>query len=191
MLCALQRFEEADAQLAKAVALDPLVPITLSERAVVLYYKGELDAALTAFSALKREHPTFAPSYIFSARIYGMKGDERNAFENEIVYLKMQGTEEETLKDMTIAFEDKGHAAFLAKVAEGNIRAAGEGAFPQYKFAHAFARLHDREKTLFWIERCLDARSPNIIKIASDKSFDFLRDDPRFKAALVRLNFPL
>jgi Tfp pilus assembly protein PilF len=54
LLYALHRFEESDVQLAKAVSLDPLVPITLSERAVLLYYKGDLDAALAAFAQLKK-----------------------------------------------------------------------------------------------------------------------------------------
>jgi DNA-binding winged helix-turn-helix (wHTH) protein/TolB-like protein len=191
MLCALHRYEEADAQLSKAVSLDPLVPVTLSERAVVLYYKGDLYAALAAFGMLKKEHPEFATSYIFSAWIYGLKGDERNAFENEIAYLKLQNVDAVTLSDMTTAFEKGGHRAFLEKVADTNVRGAGDGSFPQYKFAHTFARLRDPEKTLHWIERCLEVRSPNIIKIASDKNFDFLRDDPRFMAAIARLNLPL
>ena len=50
--------------------------------------------------------------------------------------------------------------------------------------------LRYREQTLYWIERCLDAHLPNFIKIASDKNFDFVRDDPRFRAALIRLHFP-
>lgn len=190
MLCALHRYDAAEAELIKAVELDPLVPTTLSERAVLLYYKGELDAALAKFADLKKEHPTFPTSYIFSAWIYGLKGDGRQAVENEIAFLRLQGVNEATLKEMSASFERGGHRAFLEKVAERNARTAGEGAFPQYKFAHAFARLRDREQTLYWIERCLDARAPNIIKIASDRNFDFVRDDPRFQAARARLNLP-
>ena len=190
MLCALHRYADAEAELGKAVALDPLVPITLSERAVLLYYKGELDAASAAFTDLKKEHPNFPTSYNFLSWIYGLKGDMRNAFDHEITFLRMQGVDESTLKEMTVAFESGGHHAFLSKVAERYVTTAGQGAFPQYKFAHVHARLRHREKTLYWIERCLEARAPNIIKIASDKHFDFVRDDPRFQAALRRLNFP-
>ena len=187
LLYALQRYDESDRHLSKAVALDPLVPITLSERAVLLYYKGDLDASLAAFTDLKKEHPGFPTSYSFSSWIYGLKGDEKNAFENEIVFLRLQGLDDATLDGMTAAYRAGGYRGFLTKVAERNVKTP---AFPQYKFAHTFARLRDREQTLHWIERCLDARSPNIIKIASDKNFDFVRDDPRFQAALTRLNFP-
>ena len=184
LLCALHRYDEAEEQLGKAVMLDPLVPITLSEHAVLLYYKGELDASLAAFSDLKKEHPGFPTSYNFSSWIYGLKGDERSAFENEIAFLGMQGVDESALNGMKTAYEAGGYRGFLGKVAERNVKTA---TFPQYKVAHTFARLRDRDQTLDWIERCLDARSPNIIKIASDKNFDFVRDDPRFHAALKRL----
>jgi TolB-like protein len=191
MLCALHRYDESEVELSKAVELDPLVPVTLSERAVLLYYKGELDASLAAFADLKRDHPTFATSFIFSAWIYGLKGDDRRAFDDEMIYLRLQGLDEPALQEMRAAFEKGGRQAFLTKVTERNVRAADEGAFPQYKFAHAFARLRDREQTLYWIERCLDTHAPNIIKIASDRNFDFLRDDPRFQAAVARLNLPV
>jgi DNA-binding winged helix-turn-helix (wHTH) protein/TolB-like protein len=190
LLYALRRFDESDAALSRAVALDPLVPITLSERAVLLYYKGELDASLAAFAKLKTDHPTFPTSYNFSSWIYGLKGDTRSAFENELTFLRMQGVDDATLAILSDAFETGGHRAFLAKVAERNLKSAGTGAFPQYRFAHVFARLRDREQTLHWIERCVEARSPNIIKIANDKNFDFVHEDPRFQAALARLNFP-
>jgi len=188
MLYALHRFDDAANELDKAVELDPLVPITLSERAVLHYYRGDLDQALDRFSALKADHPDFPTSYIFSAWIYGLKGDAKNSFENEITFWKLQGVDQAWLGEMSDAFARGGHKEFLTKVAERNVSAVRNGAFPAYKVAHTFARLGDREQTLYWIEKCIEERSPNIIKIYSDKNFDFLRDDPRFKDALAKLN---
>jgi len=188
MLYALHRYDEAANELDKAVELDPLVPVTLSERAVLHYYKGDLDEALARFSALKADHPDFPTSYIFSAWIYGLKGDAKNGFENEITFWKLQGADPASLDEMSDAFARGGYKEFLTKVAERNVSAVQKGAFPAYKVAHTFARLGDREQTLYWIEKCIEERSPNIIKIYSDKNFDFLRDDPRFRDALVKLN---
>ncbi|MFL6466666.1 MAG: winged helix-turn-helix domain-containing protein [Pyrinomonadaceae bacterium] len=187
MLYALHRYDEAVKELDKAVELDPLVPITLSERAVLHYYKGDLDEALTRFSALKADHPDFPTSYIFSAWIYGLKGDTKNAFENELTFWKLQGADPVSLSEMSDAFARGGHQAFLTKVAERNVAEVQKGAFPAYKVAHTFARLRNREQTLYWIDKCIEERSPNIIKIYSDKNFDFLRDDPRFKDAVDKL----
>jgi tetratricopeptide (TPR) repeat protein len=190
MLCALRRFDEAQGEIERAVELDPLVPITLSEQAVLHYYKGDLDASLFRFNEIKKEHPDFPTSYAFSAWIHGLKGNEEEAFKEELHFLKLQGTNEGTLDDIERAYNIGGYRAFLLKRVEAHVREVENGAFPGYKIPHAYARLGDREQTLYWIERCIEVRSPNIVKIALDRNFDFVRDDPRFRTALAKLNFP-
>ncbi|PYS87122.1 MAG: hypothetical protein DMF62_13400 [Acidobacteria bacterium] len=188
LLYALRRYDEATVQLDRALQLDPLVPITLSEHAALLYYQGDLDGALAQFSSLKSEHPDFSTAYIFTAWIHGLKGNEQLAFENEIEFLKLQGMDNTALDELRAAFNSGGYLAFLRKTAERNVDQVKRNRFPGYKIPHTFARLRDREQTLYWIEKCIENHTPNIIKIASDRNFDFVRDDPRFRSALVRLN---
>ena len=92
---------------------------------------------------------------------------------------------------MSDDYSHGGLKTFLTTIAQRLEREVNEGASPSYKIVHTFARIGDREKTLYWIERCIDARASLLIKMASDRNFDFVRSEPRFKAALARINFPI
>ncbi|HSK31297.1 MAG TPA: tetratricopeptide repeat protein, partial [Candidatus Limnocylindria bacterium] len=190
MLYTLQRYDEAEKELAIAATLDPLVPVTLSERAAVFYYSGRLDEALAQYAALKREHPQFPTSYIISAWIYELKGMNDQAFAEELMYQKLAGADEAFLKEAERGYSTGGRVGFLSLVVKRFEDELAGGMFPNYRIAHTYARLRNREKTLETIERCIEARSPNITKIALDHNFDFLRDDPRFQEAVAKLRFP-
>ena len=49
-------------------------------------------------------------------------------------------------------------------------------------FAYAHADLHDTSETLQWFDSMLARRDPALQAIPLDPVFDFLRDDPRYKA---------
>jgi DNA-binding winged helix-turn-helix (wHTH) protein/TolB-like protein len=190
MLGALRRFPEADAELLRAAELDPLVPTTYSERAILLYYEGKLDESLAQLSILKREHPQYPSSYIFSSFVYKLQGLDAKAFEEELMYWKVQGESEESLKEMSDAYSRGGLPSFLKSVGERLEREVTRGAPASYKVLNTFARLGDREKTLYWIDKCVEAHDPLVIKMASDRNFDFVRDEPRFQEALTKINYP-
>ncbi|MEO8041620.1 MAG: winged helix-turn-helix domain-containing protein [Acidobacteriota bacterium] len=190
MLGALRRYPEADAELLRAAELDPLVPTTYSERAILLYYEGKLDESLAQLSILKREHPQYPSSYIFSSFVYKLQGLDEKAFEEEFMYWKVQGESEETLKEMSDTYSRGGLPAFLKSVGERLESEALHGAPASYKIVNTFARLGDREKTLYWMDKCVEAHDPLIIKMASDRNFDFVRNEPRFQEALKKINYP-
>jgi DNA-binding winged helix-turn-helix (wHTH) protein/TolB-like protein len=190
MLYALKRFDESEIELRKAVELDPLVPITHSEIAAMFYYMGRYDESLAAFRSLSLDHPTFATGHIFSAWIFDLKGMPDESFAEELSYWKVNHADQRVLDALSKAYQNGGRNAFLKQVAAEFENGAKQGAFPSYKIAHTYARLRDREKTLEWIEKCLDERSPNIVKISVDPNFEFLKQDPQFQAAIARLNLP-
>jgi DNA-binding winged helix-turn-helix (wHTH) protein/TolB-like protein len=190
MLGALRRFPEADAELLRAAELDPLVPTTYSERAILLYYEGKLDESLAQLSILKRDHPQYPSSYIFSSFVYKLQGLDEKAFDEELMYWKVQGEGEESLSEMSDAYSQGGLPAFLKSVGERLEREVVRGAPASYKIVNTFARLGDREKTLYWIDKCVEAHDPLIIKMASDRNFDFVRNEAGFQEALRRINYP-
>jgi DNA-binding winged helix-turn-helix (wHTH) protein/TolB-like protein len=190
MLGSLHRFPEAELELDRAAELDPLVPVTVSERGFLLYYQRKLDESLALFSALKKEHPQFLASYFVSSWIYKLKGLDDKSFEDELTYWKLQGESEASLKELSDAYSNGGLSGFLTLVAERLEAEVARGGAPSYRIAHTFARIGNKDKTLYWIEKCIESRSSLIIKIASDPNFDFIRDEPRFQAALTAINFP-
>jgi adenylate cyclase len=53
---------------------------------------------------------------------------------------------------------------------------------------YIFAGINDR--ALEWLERCFEARDPNLPYISIEPAFDPLRDHPRFQDLLRRMNLP-
>ena len=190
MLVSLHRFDEAEAELQIAAELDPLVPTSYSERAILLYYEGKFEESLSQLAILKKEHPQFPVSYIFSSFVYKLQGNDNRAYEEELMYWKLQGESEASLNKMSRQFDNGGLPAFLTTVGEKLEAEVVNGAPPSYKIVSTFARAGDKEKTLYWMEQCVKAHDPLIIKMAADRNFDFVRNDPRFQRALVTINYP-
>jgi tetratricopeptide (TPR) repeat protein len=56
--------------------------------------------------------------------------------------------------------------------------------------ASAYAASGDREKAFFWIDKALAERSDLTRILKTAQTFNSLRSDPRFAAALRRMNIP-
>jgi hypothetical protein len=55
------------------------------------------------------------------------------------------------------------------------------------EFAYAYASLRDTTETLHWFDSMLVRREPAVQAIPLDPEFDFLRDDPRYRAWEAKL----
>jgi hypothetical protein len=55
--------------------------------------------------------------------------------------------------------------------------------------ACAYVGMNDKDKALFWIEKAIEARSSNLTSLKVSPMFDSLHGDPRFDAALRKMNF--
>jgi hypothetical protein len=58
------------------------------------------------------------------------------------------------------------------------------------QFAFAYAGLKDTGETLAALEHAADTHAANFIYVAVEPAFDFLHNEPRFKALLGRLGSP-
>jgi hypothetical protein len=60
---------------------------------------------------------------------------------------------------------------------------------PSNAFAHAYAELQERDKTLRWLESMRIARDPSIHSVPLNPLFDFLRNDARYQAWEAKLTW--
>jgi len=67
--------------------------------------------------------------------------------------------------------------------AESNIR--------PMNIATLYARLKDKEKALFWLEKAYEARDPNVPYTAAIPAYEFVRDDERYKILMRQLKLPV
>ena len=57
-------------------------------------------------------------------------------------------------------------------------------------FAHAHAQLRHKEETLHYLEESFRERSPWLVHVQHDPDFDFLHDEPRYRAIVVKMGLP-
>jgi hypothetical protein len=56
--------------------------------------------------------------------------------------------------------------------------------------SNAYAGIGDARRSLEWIEKGLEERSPNMIYMKATPMWDSVRGDARFQAVLRQMNFP-
>jgi adenylate cyclase len=103
--------------------------------------------------------------------------------------LKAAG-DQELLDAVNQGYAEGGYRAALHRVAD--VWASRPPTFMGSSFMAAswYALAGDRERTLDWLERAYELHDPNMPYISTIPHFDLVRDDPRFKDLLRRMNLP-
>ncbi|MEO6655985.1 MAG: hypothetical protein ABIO36_07855, partial [Pyrinomonadaceae bacterium] len=57
-------------------------------------------------------------------------------------------------------------------------------------FATAYAWGKDKDKTIEYLNRAYDERAEELLDLTVNKTWDFVRDDPRFKELVKRGGIP-
>ncbi len=186
MLTSCERYDEALRQLMIARELDPL--LIQSDVATALLRAGRIEEALTdARKAVKNE-----PG---SARCHSNLGWA----------LIFQGQAEEGIRSLEHAVAiSPGSTMFLSQLGQAcaltgdEERArrildqlhelAKEGFVSPYHFAYLYAGLGEADAAVDWLEQAFERHSGAIYGIKGSFLFRNLRDHPRFKALLRKMN---
>jgi adenylate cyclase len=59
-----------------------------------------------------------------------------------------------------------------------------------FQIAAIYAGLGEKDQAFAWLEKAYEERSDGLVNLKAEPRFDTLRDDPRFKALLAKMNFP-
>ncbi len=94
------------------------------------------------------------------------------------------------LGDLGYVYGSTGNRAqALAVIKELETKYAQKEAIGQY-IAAAFIGLGDKDKAFEWLERDFQVRNGKLMEPRWQLQFDSIRDDPRFKDLLKRMNLP-
>jgi adenylate cyclase len=83
-----------------------------------------------------------------------------------------------------------GNRAEAQRILAGVTDRTKHGYASAYFLAYAYIALGDKDKALAALETDYEQRSPNMTFLKVDPGLDTLRNEPRFRALLKRLNFP-
>jgi TolB-like protein/Tfp pilus assembly protein PilF len=182
----LGRHDEARAEMDRAVALDPLSLMILTNAGWASYLAREYDRLIE----LSRKAIELEPNFWMAHINLGM-GYERVGKHADAVRLLERARELDanptTLEMLAGAYAAWGRAEDAKRVlAELTDRTTRHYVCP-YEIATVHACLGDKESALEWLEKGYHERADCMAWTGSDPKFDDLRGDPRFENLLVRL----
>jgi TolB-like protein len=179
----LGKLDEAEAQARQAVELDPL-GFTQNNLARILWFKGKNDEADKVARRVAELQPTAASSRRWQVLIAVQKGDGETALR------EAQSEPDEGYRRFLIA---------LAHYVRGDRNAADTALSDliqygrdqlAYQIAEVYAVRGDTDKAFEWLQISYDNHDTGTLAILVDPLLHGLRDDPRYKALVAKMNFP-
>ena len=189
-LSPLGRFDESIVEIKRAVELEPL-SIPIGANLVALYMRArKFDLALEQakkVSALDPNHPS-ARTWLGS--VYNSTGMYAEAISLNESILQANPTDQDALVLVAFAYAKSGRRNDAAAVI-GKLNDIGKSQYvPHYSLGIIYGLLGEKDRAFAELEKALDDRDRGCNEMNVDFYMYPLRDDPRFKELLKRLNLP-
>jgi serine/threonine protein kinase len=175
------KYDEARASLTRALELDPTSPGINLYYAVFLEVTGRINECILQGKKLIEMEPTYSWAYIQLTRAYRLNGDHQASVETHARNFELIGNEGRA-KAIREIFAKGGWQGYLRIVANSSppaIKASFLAELGEYEKAIEAINKHSEQPTTFWF--FLHRTDPFLFPI---------RDDPRFKEAMKRLDPP-
>jgi serine/threonine-protein kinase len=187
LLSVLKRPEEAIMQVQRALELDPLNPLYRDFYAMDLMYAHRYDDAIAVIRDTLKTSPNdlIALSTLRSA--YHMKHMYPEAIEAWKASYAARG-DQAAEEALARGFQEGGYPLALQRAAETLAARARTTYVPAWQIGTLYTRAGKKAEALDWLEKAYQAHDPNMPYISVDPIFDDLRDDPRFRDLLRRMN---
>ncbi len=188
MLVREGRFDEGLAETRRALELDPFSLITNLVLGINLNAARRNDEAIIQIQKTLELDPNFADANEFLFEAYANKGMYAEAVAAYSKQKTLDGELPSEIEATRDAFAKSGWNGFLRHVINYLESPPNQG--DGVDLASFYARLGNKDKALAWLEKAYEARSEGLTFLKVDARFDNLRDDPRFKDLLKRMNLP-
>jgi tetratricopeptide (TPR) repeat protein len=191
------RHDEANREITKAIELDPFSFPINGVSYFQLLYAGRFDEALLQAKKRNELFPNEVEFHTLNSRIYAAQGKYDQAVEERLLAMKGNKRPEEMITKVKEAYEKGGWDGFQrmwqeirleelnakqAKDPNGYVRAAD--------YAAAYALGKDKEKTIEYLNKAYDERERDLTELKINKTWDFVRDDPRFRELVKKVGIP-
>jgi DNA-binding winged helix-turn-helix (wHTH) protein/TolB-like protein len=174
-LAAQGRFEEAKAEMALALELEPLSPNMNTDMAQIYYYARQYDEAMAACQKVLDIDPDFSLAHNLLLSLYVQKGMHPEAVQE---FLKQEERNGFATDSWWAAYQASGWRGFLQSV----LRSKTFAHDPIFR-----SQLGDKKALLDDLEALFDDQYLWIKFIKVEPAYDQIRDEPRFQKMLRRI----
>ena len=179
----LGRLGEAENQGRQAVELDPLASAPHNNLARILWYEGKLDEADAVARKAAELQPNSASSRRWQVLIAIKRGDSETALREA----ELEPDASYRRFELAVAQHARGDRT-AADAALADLIAHDQGL--DYQVAQVYAVRGAKEKAFEWLQVAFDNHDTGMLALLVDPLLDSLRDDPRFKTLIAKMNFP-
>jgi serine/threonine-protein kinase len=183
-LASRRRMDEAIAQLARAVELDPLSLELRANRALLDYFAGRYDEAERRLNEVLRTDSTD----VLATWGLGLVAEQQGRLDQAIAILEpVVGASLNRKSSLGHTYAVAGNSAKARAILAELHKASAERYVPAYWFALVHAGLGERDQALRSLERAFEERSTILAYLLIDPRLAPLRGEPRFVALARRL----
>ena len=183
-LASRRRFDEAIAQLGRAVELDPLSLQLQANRALLDYFAGRYDQANSGLRQVLKSDSADALAKWGLALV----AEQQGQFDEAIAILEpISGSSLNRKSSLGHVYAAAGKIDRARNVLASLREAAARKYVPSYWLALVHAGLGERDQALRYLERAYEERSTVLAYVLIDPRLASLRNDPRFLALARRL----
>lgn len=179
----LGRIDAAEKQAHRAVELDPLAFAPQNNLARVLWFAGKLDEA----DAVARKAAELQPNAASSRRWQVLIAIQRHDGETALREAQLEPDESYRRSLLPLVHYARGDRK-AADAALADLLANKEGLI--YQIAQVYAVRGETDKAFEWLQTSFDIHDTGMLALLVDPLLRGLRDDPRYKAFVVKMNFP-
>jgi adenylate cyclase len=170
----------------KAVELDPLSMIILTDAARDLYLARRYDESIDQYRKSLEVDPKFPIAHKGLAEVYSQIGKHDEAVSEIEKAIALSVRSIFILDDLGYIYARAGKTDEATKVLRDLDRLASDEYVPAYGRAVIHAALGDQEEALAWIEKAYEERS-FLVYLKVDPAFDTIRKTERFVATLGKI----
>ena len=181
-------FDEALAEIDKALDLDPRELIISIVKARVFYFMRQYDRSIEQLRKVLEMEPNPVAHWSLAVA-YEQKGMYAEAVEEFLTDFSLQGiAKPEVIEELREAFRTSGWRGYVEKHLAILNEQAKKGYAPPIAIASDYARLGKKNEALTWLEKTVDAHDVGATSLKIEPIWDGLRSDPRFMKLIERTN---
>jgi tetratricopeptide (TPR) repeat protein len=166
------------------VETDPLAVPPQYNLGRIFWYRGKLDEADAAGRKAAELQPSSGASHRWQVLVAIKRGDSETAL-REAQLEPDPGNRRFELALAQFARGDRN----AADAALADLIANNEGL--DYQVAQVYAVRGDKEKAFDWLQIAFDHHDTGMLGLLVDPLLNSLRDDPRYKTLIAKMNFPV
>jgi TolB-like protein/DNA-binding winged helix-turn-helix (wHTH) protein/Flp pilus assembly protein TadD len=183
-LSRLGRMQEAEEEIQKARALDPLSPMIATDAAQTAYWARNFEEASKRIDAVLAANPDFAEAYLVKGKILEQQGHYARAVEEfqEAHMLFRTDAISEAFRGHALAMSGASDEALtIARKLEADPRTSG------VEIGSIYCALGQPEAAMRWFDKAWSQRDRELDLLGIDSKFDGCRQDASFQALLKKL----